>query len=685
MPHQGILYVTLYAANNADFVGGDGPSGDCAGGGRKIAANLATHAVNIAIPNIPDSLLFVSGPAVVHDSTVHFQDVICKALYAASHHRSPVGETCTLNGRVPIVPLPAAAMLALDISGSMGILACPSCSATRLDVLKESVALFARLWLMLGRADDRLGVTYFSTQVEQFSIGGEAIPLLTPANVDAILNDLGPRSPANLTAMGGALQRSIEALSMPPATSAGPRHVILFTDGMQNVNPMVHELSANPPQHDISDEPGRPSSGVAPTGVRLDMLSGVTVDTIGIGTGQAFVDLLAAIAGETHGLAPTDPTGVARSTANAEDLRQFFVEALIDTLRGASPQLIAYRRGALGSTGATEAFTANKGARKLLFKVSWPRGQKLEVRVFKGGTDITSSARSASGDFYRIFAFDQAADRDALAGAWQVRITGPRGVKYEAAAILDEPELRYLVRLAEPRSRVGSPMRFVVDIGAGKRPVDGRINVTAIVERPRIAVGNLLGNANPSDMKGREAEPGMTIAEQRLASLFTDARRWKELTTPRVTNIRLTPDGKGAYRGVLDNVTVPGLYRATVQISGEDSRLGRFERAQSVTAIARFGAADRRRSELALRPKENSFELTLRPRDRHGNLLGPGLAKEIRLAAPGIAPVPDDLGDGRYRFVIPPSAPADLMMTLTVAEHQLFKGALKDLRSAGGR
>jgi hypothetical protein len=175
---------------------------------------------------------------------------------------------------------------------------------------------------------------------------------------------------------------------------------------MQNVNPMVHEISANPPQHDIIDEPGRPASGVTPTNLRLDMLSGITVDTIGLGTGQAFVDLLAAISRESGGLTPAGPTGVARSTANSEDLRQFFVEQLIETLRGFSPQLVGYRRGALGNDGATEAFAVNKNARKLLFKVSWPQGHKLEVRALKDGTEFTSSARMISGTFYRILAFD---------------------------------------------------------------------------------------------------------------------------------------------------------------------------------------------------------------------------------------------------------------------------------------
>ena len=95
-----------------------------------------------------------------------------------------------------------------------------------------------------------------------------------------------------------------------------------------------------PPQHVVidNDQTGRPSSGVTPTGLRLDQLSPLKVDTIAVGAG-AFVNVLADIA--THG------RGLSRQTLDANDLRQFFVEQLIDTLRGSSPQLIGYRRGTL--------------------------------------------------------------------------------------------------------------------------------------------------------------------------------------------------------------------------------------------------------------------------------------------------------------------------------------------------
>ena len=312
-PHAGTLYVSLYAAGNADMVGGDAASGDCRG--RGVARNLAGNAdgpiaVNVPIAGIGDDgqLLQSLRRLAVHQNTVHTHDVICKALFTVVHHRSPAGQTCAIVDNVPIVPPPAraAVMLALDMSGSMLAPACPGCGS-RLDVLKDSVEIFASLWSMLGRADDRLGATYFRTTVDGFQLAGDALPVLgapPPANVGALVADVHAQSTVsgNRTSMGGGLQRAIEALAALPPDAASRRHVVLFTDGMQNTNPMVLEVTAAPPRHEIADEPGRLSSGVVPSlpPVRLDALSGITVDTIGVGAGQAFVDLLGAIAAQTR-------------------------------------------------------------------------------------------------------------------------------------------------------------------------------------------------------------------------------------------------------------------------------------------------------------------------------------------------------------------------------------------------
>jgi hypothetical protein len=46
----------------------------------------------------------------------------------------------------------------------------------------------------------------------------------------------------------------------------------------------------------------------------------------------------------------------------AEDLRQFFIEEPVESPRGFSPRLAAYRRGALGADGASERFVVEEDA-----------------------------------------------------------------------------------------------------------------------------------------------------------------------------------------------------------------------------------------------------------------------------------------------------------------------------------
>src|SRR5262245_20136782 len=95
--------------------------------------------------------------------------------------------------------------------------------------------------------------------------------------------------------------------------------------------------------------------------------------------------------------------------------------------------------------------------------------------------------------------------------------------------IVEEPRLQYSARLGEARNRVDSPLALTVDVRVDKQRVDGPVTATATIARPRVAVGNLLGDNTPSDARLPELEPGMTLAERRLASLAIDGKRWKEL------------------------------------------------------------------------------------------------------------------------------------------------------------
>jgi hypothetical protein len=83
---EGVLYVNLYAEDNADlFVGGDTQSWDCVG--RRLARNLSPDTVNLEIPEVPWE---------VHSNFPHHWPTICVALRTVVDHQAPasVDEVC---------------------------------------------------------------------------------------------------------------------------------------------------------------------------------------------------------------------------------------------------------------------------------------------------------------------------------------------------------------------------------------------------------------------------------------------------------------------------------------------------------------------------------------------------------------------------------------------------------------
>ncbi len=115
---DGTLYVTLYDADDRDSVGGDVPVvNDCTTSslygsllqGRKLARNLAARAVNIPVSGIPGNTPANPDPVrealTVHQQTVHFPDVICKALFTAVYQRAPdVALSCEVSEGIPLIP-----------------------------------------------------------------------------------------------------------------------------------------------------------------------------------------------------------------------------------------------------------------------------------------------------------------------------------------------------------------------------------------------------------------------------------------------------------------------------------------------------------------------------------------------------------------------------------------------------
>jgi photosystem II stability/assembly factor-like uncharacterized protein len=570
---------------------------------------------------------------------------------------------------------PVDVMLVLDTSGSMAARSCGTCSP-KLTVLKDAVEIFIQLWTSLAVTDDRLGVSYFNTNIDDFDPGGVVLlPVL--ANAAAMITDVKAQNAQNLTAMGGGIQSSVNRLT----DTARPRNIILFTDGMQNVNPMVVE-----PELDIENEPDRTDSNIPPLDppTRLDSNLDIKVNTIGVGATPPFVDLLDNIATETGGLSKL-------TTAPDEELRRFYVEELIDALRQFSPQLLDYRYGTHSTQETTESFTSNNGVNKIILKLSWNRPAKLSFSVEKDGVNVTRAGRIIDGPHYRIFSMDLPAQVFGTpinaGGEWKMIIRGDSNAPYEAAAIVEEPQLDYEFSLGGKDYVAGQPLELKVRLGYGGLPLTDANRVTARILKPNQGLGTLLSvTPMPSEPAGFLTETAATVAQKKLQLLVMDEQFYRELR-PVPNTVTLQNNGDGTYTATFPNTNVEGTYSVIFQVDGERTDIGKYQRTEILSTMVRFSKADFNVSDLRVTFVEEtaagrSLLLHIRPKDRFGNFLGPDYGHRINatLSVGSVGTDRTDLVDGSYTIPLLVPDGEDPILTVSVMDERVYEGPLSDLK-----
>lgn len=570
---------------------------------------------------------------------------------------------------------PVDVMLVLDLSGSMLSPACSSCDP-KLDVLKDAVEIFAQLWSAIAVNGDEMGVTYFKTNIDNFSPGGDDLP---PFNASDIITDVRSQSTVstNLTAMGGGLQKAINTLTDATQT----RSIILFTDGMQNVNPMV--IQDTPLT--IDNDPGiTTSSDIPPTTPATQLNTGLNtrINTIGVGATPSFTTLLNDIASATNGV-------FKQTNAPDEFLLQFYVEELVDVLRDYSPQLIGYQHGQIaGNNKSIENFTVTNNVRQVIFKVSWKRGADFKTQILKDGADVTSKANIINGIFYKIYIFDLNNFTDGLGGNWEVEMFGKPGDLYQAAAIAEEPQLDYSFSLGKEIYKVGESLTIEAELSIEGRPVVSNATIKATVLKPKEGIGNLLSNYSLPGGSSIELEKGATIGQQKLAILSQQNDFYDRLQGIPVP-LTLAHTGSGNYSGTFTSTWKPGAYTVIFNIEGTDPQTGVFHRQEQMTVDFEFTNADFKASKVLRKPDISSegnkeFLISFRPKDVKDNFLGPDYKHKIKVIVDGTDKSRNikDVGDGTYEFKTGESE--DTPIIIAVLGEELFKGLIKDLPMEGG-
>jgi len=540
---------------------------------------------------------------------------------------------------------PVNVVLALDFSGSMLYNACPTCDP-KIDVLKQSVEIFMQLWKGLAVTNDQIGVIYFQTDVNSYQVGNTDFLFSVIDETDEMIADINAKMtiPTQLTAMGGGLQQSINGLT----NATGPKNIILFTDGIQNVNPGVVFPNLTI-ENGIFDD----NSNVAATNPLTQMNTdlSIKVNTIGVGATSSFETQLEDIARGTGGITKI-------TTAPDEDLRQFFVEELVDVLRDFSPQLVDYRKNTFINY-TTEVFNVNLSAQKVIFKVSYDKGDKVIVRIRKGDEDLTQLANVTYGDFYQIFSisFEKLLSLQGpeYVGSWQVYLESQKKVDYEIALIADEAMIDYNLSVGGPY-RVGNPLKLSAEIFINDALTIEDIEVTATINRPREGLGNLLSTIPDEGKSPTPLEPNQKLGAQKLTRFYQN-KEFLERIIPQRNTIKLEPETDRVFRASFGNTTVPGNYTVTFNIRGTHPFTGPFERVEQRSVTVRFGSIDMETSKVNISKQASGTSVNWKwdfiPLDKFGNFLGPdfGDMLQVKSSDGNIQNIVDN-GDGSYSFEV---------------------------------
>src|SRR5436305_8658955 len=270
--------------------------------------------------------------------------------------------------------MPLDIVLVLDESGSM-MLDTPGdpMPEQRMAVLKSSAQQFLALWETeptpggTNLADDRLGLVYFSTDLD-LPFPAPGMPPKTqliargsfgapdPAHPwNPINTAIGMRNPTDLTAIGKGLQAAFDTFSTDPNDPS----VVLMTDGLQNVDPQITRTGVGP------------SFSLQLNGTNLNA-HGVPVITVSLGVpGGVDPELLDDVARQTAGRSRLTATSV--GTANA------FASGLVTALLG-NTLLVATEGNDLTPAGANAgppvSIPFDGSIRRVAFALGWNGGRQ---------------------------------------------------------------------------------------------------------------------------------------------------------------------------------------------------------------------------------------------------------------------------------------------------------------------
>ena len=611
--------------------------------------------------------------------------------------------------------LPLDVILVLDKSGSMGWLLPGGPAGTdRWDRLQDSVGQFMSLYKQAaaalsdgttveGSAADRVGLILFDSSITNANLSGGSIFKARGAALngwddaagDVITAQLVPPppnfSPGGGTSIGGGISRGNSCWRFTDCVAAAapdPQDAILvvFTDGEQNVPPCI--LSAGEVDN----------SGCTTTRVPPLQLGGVTLAslnlpmlTIGLGNVGASAELLDQIAHETAGHNTIAATGLALDVA--------FADTLVKALKGNTLSLMnRFSEAMPASANGTPMTThVDNSVRRITWVLGWegqrsPRAIDIEIRN-AAGTVLTPAVRS-NGQAYLVVSADVPAGGT---GDWQARVVRTAAtqgnITYHLSAYAVESRLDYRFTVLPGEIGTDEPVVIRGEIAYDNIPLSKLKNgsVRISVARPGENLGTILSTTSV-DTGSSQTEPG---APQSAAGAKYDALAAggnivnRTEPNPLATSLEGRDLGNGLYEAAFSETVVGGKYRFRVDMEWDDSRTGRVRRTEWIERQVPVLPTPAATPVQVNWPSGSSTaQVSVTPRDRFGNYVGPGFGPTfiVTVAPPAVVgPITNPGVNGTYTIPITGiPAGSDPNIRITFGRQTLRDAPLSKAAGAGG-
>ena len=548
----------------------------------------------------------------------------------------PTATILTQIAPAPPPPITRDVMLVIDRSGSMqdG----DGTGRRKIDAAKDAVSLFVQL--VRAGTGNRAGLVSFSTTSGPPTF---AIANVTDPNKTALIGGppfagglVGGLTPGGATSIGEGLDAARAQFPMP---GANPRALLLLTDGLQNKPRFIADVES--------------------------ALTGIDVHAIGLGSDSNLNGaLLSTLAAGHSGLYTRASSGLA--------LLKFFSQAFGNIFEAGV--LLDPEFDLPANQSAPPLDFRVCGEERLTVVVGWDRTDTnllVQLRT-PGGSVIGASTAGTENSFGRNWTYlrvplPQGGERD---GVWKVEVLRPTG---GGEFPPPTPALRYFVNvipaggprlLREPEGSyvyTGDSISPLLRVrqADGSWPHEVAIELTVL--RPDAGAGNILsdnGLGSPVVVGGDEVPARQATLQAIEATTGKPAIRYIEqqfTLKDDAANTRGSFEAGGSLGvGLTDLLRMEGNYTFHAKATyGECSGTRELVWTVHVDVGIDPGRTDVKTDPLGTGADGNECQrMSFTPRDKYGNLVGPGRANDMAISArPGstlTSPV-RDLGKGAYQ------------------------------------